>query len=243
MAYGSVTCKTDPSITADQAFELLFGRVPDGYEVVRFCSTLECTRHVTIRKIALNKFEIPLEMQLRPSSNPKLQPWTDERRLKTVRALHAHGHNSFVSSATTWQGYCRDYLTSLATTKLQKIYFCVHHFMSQGMPCHCGYKHEFHCHKPRPNAIYNGISLADHIRDFPWLDCGKAITGEAFGKVPPSKEYYRAEAENQAPPEETDFASQAFEQAYLEVSVLFRPIKVLKLKHGGENWMHRSALE
>jgi hypothetical protein len=135
----------------------------------------------------------------------------------------------------TWREYIEDYLTSPHTTKLQKTMFCARHRLARGLPCLCGYKHNLRKHHAPLSNLSNGISLDEHITKFPHLDCGRAIVG-----IPPN-EAYHAQAAHQTTPEETDFSSQAFEQAYLEMSAAFRTIKVMKLRPGGENWLHVPA--
>jgi hypothetical protein len=233
MVFGTTTCKVDtadPATPLDELYEQSQGLIPDGYTVSRFCHTDKCVVHLTIRPTVRNRFEIPPELQPRPSSSGKTEPWSNERRLKFALAS-----SSFKSTAKTWEDYCLDFLTSPLVSKDRQIAFCVHHFLSRGLPCHCGYRHNVRKNHEPLSHISNGISLDEHIRQFPNLDCGKAIVG-----LPPNEAYY-AQAAHQNTPAEEDFSSQAFEKAYLEISAAFRPIKVMKLRPGHENWLHISA--
>jgi len=234
MAFGATTCKVitaDPATPLDELYEQAGGYIPEGFEAVRTYPTANCTVHLTIRR------EVPDTPAVNPNSRGSDGKWTDDHKLKC-----ALNHGTFKTNASTWVEYCEDYLTSPQTSYTQKARFCLKQFINRGLPCACGANHQ-----PRPvpmqgeASTYNGISLEDHIKNFPRLDCGKAISGEAFGRIPPSKEFYAKTTDKNTTDDQDETAQAEYEAAYLEISQTFRPIVIRKLRPGGENWLHVPA--
>ncbi len=216
MAYGMTPCRIDPSITATEAYEQTLGEVPDGFHAVACCGTMHCVRHVTIRRSSPGRFDTPGLPELNP--NPSREPWSDERRLKSAQARYREGRNTFKSEASTWQEYCEDYCTSPYTTKNEKKSFCSRHRLRRSLSCLCGGPHKLR--EPEDECrVFNAMTADEHIKNFPHIDCGRAIVG--LPAVTDAQEKASAEAS------EKDAEAAAYVQASFEVSQAFRTIRVM----------------